>query len=103
MLDTDGALALLAAIARQWLSDAKSNPAELGNVAIWLGLTPKELARRIDGRPALRPANGARWRTCPACGAVLPDHNNGETGRGRPRLYCNETCRRRAARNRREV
>lgn len=103
MLDSDGALALLAAIARQWLKDAKTNPAELGNVAAWLGLTPKELARRIDGRPALRPVNGARWRTCPACGQVLPDHNASERGSGRRRQFCNDTCRRRAARVRNEV
>lgn len=103
MLDSDGALALLAAIARQWLKDAKTNPAELGNVAAWLGLTPKELARRLDGRPALRPVTGARWRTCAACGQVLPDHNEGESGAGRRRQFCNDTCRKRAARVRNEV
>ena len=100
-LDQDGALALLAAIARQWLKDARENPAELGNVADWLGLTPRELARRFEGRPALQAVNPARWRTCPACGQTLPDHNESETGTGRRRLYCNDTCRRRAARMRR--
>lgn len=100
-LDQDGALALLAAIARQWLKDARENPAELRDVATWLGLTPRELARRLDGRPALRPADPARWRTCPACGQTLPDHNASETGQGRRRLYCDDTCRRRAARARR--
>lgn len=97
MLDTDSALALLAAILRQWLKDCRTNPAELGNVAGWLELTPKELARRLEGRPALRPADGVGWRACLGCGQALPEHNAGQSGRGRRRLYCNGTCRKRAA------
>jgi len=58
---------------------------------------PLELARRMDGRPALTAPDQARWRTCPGCGQALPEHNTSEHGAGRRRLYCSERCRRRAA------
>lgn len=96
-VDFDGALALLGAVVRLWLKDARDEPEELAALAGWLGLTPHELARRIDGRPALTAPDPARWRTCPGCGQTLPEHNASEHGAGRRRLYCDERCRRRAA------
>ncbi len=96
-VDFDGALALLGAVVRLWLKDARDEPEELAALAGWLGLKPHELARRIDGRPALTAPNQARWRTCPGCGQALPEHNTSEHGAGRRRQYCDDRCRRRAA------
>lgn len=96
-LDFDGALALLGAVVRQWLKDCRTAE-DLAELAGFLGLQSSELARRLDGRPALTVPDGARWRSCPACGQVLPDHNQSESGMGRRRLWCSERCRRKAAR-----
>lgn len=91
MVDFDGAVALLGAVARQWLKDAKTNPDELASLAAWLGLRPDELQRRLQ-RVTRGPA--ASWqRTCPACGAGLPEQNRGR--RGRDRLFCSDACRHR--------
>lgn len=89
MVDHDGALALLGAVARQWLKDAKKDQDELTGFAAWLGLRPDELQRRLQG---VTRAPAASWqRTCPACGAGLPEHNHGR--RGRERLFCSDACR----------
>lgn len=93
-LDFEGALDLLGAIGAQWAKDARRDPDELPKLADWLGLELSEVGRRLAGRPALAPVSGL-WRTCPACGQVLPEHNAGESGAGRLRLYCDDKCRHR--------
>lgn len=92
-LDFDGALALLGAVGAQWAKDARKDPDELPGLAAWLELELHEVGRRLAGRPALAPVIGGGWRTCPACGQALPEHNAGASGAGRRRLYCNDTCR----------
>lgn len=97
LMDLDGAVALLGAVVRLWLKDARDEPEELAALAGWLGLTPHELTRRIGGRPVLTAPDPARWHVCPGCGQALPEHNQSEHGAGRRRLYCDDNCRRRAA------
>lgn len=91
-IDFEGALDLLGAVGAQWAKDARKDPSELPELAAWLELELSELARRLAGRPALVSVTGG-WRTCPACGQALPEHNAGASGAGRRRLYCNDTCR----------
>lgn len=91
-LDFDGALTLLGAVGAQWAKDARKDPDELPALAAWLELELSELSRRLTRRAALAPISGA-WRTCPACGQVLPEHNAGGSGAGRQRLYCDDRCR----------
>lgn len=89
-IDPDGALRLAAAIARQWIRD---EPQALPTVAAWLGIEADVLRRRLYPPAARRAPEG--WPTCPACGAPLPEHNNGT--RGRKRLWCSDRCRQRAS------
>ena len=94
--DEDGCLRLLAAVVKLWLRDARRDPHERAAVAAWLEVTPIELQRRIEGDN--RPARAsAFYRVCPGCGRALPEHNASERGTGRLRLYCDDRCRRRAA------
>ena len=99
-LDFDGALALLGAVVRQWLKDCQG-PEDLAELAGFLGLQSSELARRLDGRPALTVPDGGRWRSCSFCGQPLPDHNYSDGGAGRRRLWCSDRCRHRAANTKR--
>ena len=93
MLPTyEGCLLLLAAVARRWLQDAKT-PEELASLAAWLNMTPAQLERRQAGRWAADP----HARRCPGCGRALPFHNASQSGAGRRRLFCGDTCRARAA------
>lgn len=102
VIDLDAALALLGAVGAQWVKDCRKEPDELPELAAWLELELSELGRRLAGRPALAPVIGGSWRTCPACGQALPDHNASETGKGRRRLYCDDKCRVRYAARRKD-
>ena len=90
MLDLEGALDLLKAVSLQWAKDARADPHELPGLAAWLDVTPDELHLRLDGRPVQHLKGPGR--TCPGCGAPLPDHNASGTGQGRKRLYCGDRC-----------
>ena len=94
MLDLQDAITLLAAVCRQWLDDAREDPAELVAVAAWLDLRPDEL--HVWMRPAARRPAALGERACPGCGAWLPKHNEGENGKGRKKLWCSNSCRMRS-------
>ena len=83
MIDPDGALALAAAIARQWI---REQPDDIPVVAAWLGLDMHQLRR-----PARAEHPGDGVTTCRQCGAHLP----AKFGGGRHRIYCGDRCRRR--------
>lgn len=97
--DEDGCLRLLAAVVKLWLRDALRDPHERAAVAAWLEVTPAELQRHMEGyNPPARAS--AFYRLCPGCGRALPELNHGT--RGRRRLYCDDRCRRRAAKLQKE-
>lgn len=101
-IDLEGALTLLGAVGAQWVKDCRKEPDELADLADWLELELSEVGRRLAGRPALAPVIGGAWRVCPACGQVLPEHNAGESGAGRRRVYCDDKCRVRHAARRKD-
>lgn len=85
-IDPDGAVALAAAIARQWIAE---QPDETPIVAAWLGLETHQLRRQPC---AEQPGDGVT--TCRQCGAHLPV----KFGGGRRRIWCSNRCRNRANR-----
>lgn len=90
MPDYESCLALLGAVAKQWLKDAQRDPHELASLATWLGMTPAQLQRRQAGQWAADPYA----RRCPGCGRVLPKYNAGASGAGRQRVWCSRYCQR---------
>lgn len=54
-IDLDGAVALLAAAARQWAKDAQRDPHELALLAQWLGMEPEDLRRLLATPQPERP------------------------------------------------
>lgn len=102
LADYEGLLRLLVAHVKLWLRDAQHNEEELAEVAAWLGMTPARLRRYTDGPQATTKINDL-YRQCPGCGSALPEYNESKSGAGRQRLYCNDRCRRRATKLRKET
>jgi hypothetical protein len=96
--DKDGALALLVAVVRQWVSDARRDPAELVGLADWLGISPLELERRLPQPTAKRRAAGpVAPGCCLWCGQVLR-----KPARGKFPTFCDGRCRSASARLRKK-
>lgn len=99
--DYEGCLRLLVAHARLWLRDAQHDAKAWAELADWLEMTPDQLHQRLEG-PHPMARESAFYRVCPGCRQALPEHNKSVHGAGRQRQYCNDRCRRRAAKRRKE-
>ncbi|HSN77309.1 MAG TPA: hypothetical protein VL334_19735 [Anaerolineae bacterium] len=80
-LDVGDIATLLAAVARQWVNDARNDDGELTALAAWLNMDPCELRRRLSERH------------CKTCGATLPERTS---KRGQQRVYCSAACHQKA-------
>lgn len=80
-INSDGALLLAGAIARQWI---REEPQELPAVAAWLGLEADVLRRGLRIQPTPH-TDG----TCRNCGAPLPAERSHARIR---RIYCSQRC-----------
>lgn len=91
-LDDDGALALLGAIARQWLEDSRRHPEELAALARWLDMT----LPAVEARMAVQRSRALRQTTgrCELCGASMVIYLSRG---GKPQRYCGARCRKSAA------
>lgn len=92
MMDPEGFYRLLGAVVRQWIGDARDDPAEMDAIATWLDISPQRLQARLQRTPM----PGRRPGQCQVCGrpAVW-------SGRGRHKKYCSGRCSTRARKHKR--
>jgi hypothetical protein len=88
LIDFHGCISLLAAVVHQWWQDARRNPAELAELAAWLGVDAGELVQRLEPASARRAAGPVAPGCCLWCGQELR-----RPARGRFPTYCGAACR----------